>query len=366
MNRTPRTWLIVAVLLSLFSFGFNDPDPPRGLVSPVNMTVDNNRLFVSDRVTGLHVFNIADPVEPVFQMRIPLRSNHGTAVRGDIVYTNDGGSLLAIRVTGDSYEVVKEIKREPLFFEGSAPPIDDGGSYFACACVTHQASVTAPSAPAGGGSSFDTFAAIDDYLYYIDGGGLVTADISIPEDPQKLSRVYVGDIETLYPTDQYLFIGGMRGMKILDRSDPAMPSVVGGVAHFRACDPVVVKDQIAFVTLRGGNQCGAAPDVLLCVDVADPYNPTVVGEKPMETPYGLAIDRTLLYVSSGKKGFELLDVGDPSDPVRVQAWQDRPTRDFVWQGSLLYTLTFDGLLIFDVSNPKMPVLLSEIRSGATS
>jgi len=149
-------------------------------------------------------------------------------------------------------------------------------------------------------------------------------------------------------------------MYIFDRSDPAAPDEIGRVEHFRACDPVVVSNDVAYVTLRGGSRCGAAPDVLLCVSIHDPSRPKIIGEKPMETPYGLAIDAKHLYVSTGENGFELLDVSDPWEPARLNGWTGRPTKDFIWMNRLLYALTFDGLLIFDASNPAEPVLLSEL------
>jgi len=362
MTGSQRSWLILVAVFAFLTVGLRDPDPapPQGLVYPVNMTIQNNRLFVSDQVTGVHVFDVADPVEPVLKMTIPLRGNRGTAIKDDILYANEWGSLLAIRVEADAYEVVKTIKRDPAYIAGPDVVMETGG--FACACATSTMAPT--SAPSGGGtgSSFATFAVIDDYLYYLDHTSLVTLDISQPEDPKEISQTPVGwDVETLYPTADYLFVGGRRGMYIFDRSDPAAPEEISKVEHFRACDPVVVLDDVAYVTLRGGSLCGAAPDVLLSVSIHDPAKPEVIGEKPMKTPYGLAIDASRLYVSTGENGFELLDISQPWEPTRINGWTNRPTKDFIWMNRLLYALTFDGLLIFDASNPADPVLLSEIR-----
>jgi hypothetical protein len=362
MTGSRRNWLILVAVFATLSVGLRNPDPapPQGLISPISMTIQNNRLFVSDRVTGIHVFDVADPVEPFLKMTIPLRGNRGTAIKDDILYANEWGSLLAIRVDADTFEVVKTIKRDPAYIQNSGFAVQTGG--FACACASQPDAVLAP-AGTGTGSSFATFAVIDDYLYYLDYSTLVTLDISQPADPKEISQTQIGwDVETLYPTADYLFVGGARGMYIFDRSDPAAPDEVGRVEHFRACDPVVVSGDVAYVTLRGGSRCGAAPDVLLCVSIHDPSRPIVLGEKPMKTPYGLAIDATHLYVSTGENGYELFDVSEPWEPTRLNAWDDRPTRDFVWMDRILYALTFDGLLIFDASNPREPVLLSELRS----
>jgi hypothetical protein len=363
MARSLRTWSLIAVIACAFSFGFSDPSP-QGLVHPVNMTFDGDRLFVSDRWTGVHVFDVTDPAAPALTMRIPLKGNDGTAVKDDILYASSYGSILAIRIKGTMYDVVDTLHYEPRYADSGFDDVvelPDAG--FHCACSVNTMPADSRPVPASTGSSFATFAVIGDYLYYVDNLALITVNVSQPDKPKKLSRTTIGwDIETLYPTEEYLFVGGTRGMYIFDRSDPASPEPIGELQHFRACDPVVVSNDVAYVTLRGGNQCGANEDLLLCVDISDPSKPVLLGEKSIETPYGLAIEDPLLYVSTGDHGFELFDVTKPVEPSRVKSWSDRPTKDFIWANHILYTLTFEGLLIFDVTKPEEPVLLSEIGS----
>jgi hypothetical protein len=368
LKRSPRSVapqiLTFAILIAL-SVGFNNPDESTGLRYPVNMTISNDLLFVSDVLTGVHVFDVVNTSDPQYKMRIPLRSNQGTAVKDDILYANDGLSLLAIRIGDGTYDIVKELKRS---YEGPTdgptpmPWLEGPDRGYGCACARRDRLLaSAPSPIASGGSSFATFAVIDDYLYYLDGTSLVTADISTADDPRIIGKARIGwDVETLYPTDGLLFVGGDLGMYIFDRSDPAEPEIIGGVRHFRACDPVVVSDKTAYVTLRGSGACGGARDVLLCVDVSNPADPDVIGEKLMLTPHGLAVSGNLLYVSNGGAGFELVDVSKPATPTALDAWPGRATRDFIWAGSTLYTLGPDNLMIFDVSTPDSPVLLSEI------
>jgi hypothetical protein len=301
-------------------------------------------------------------------MTIPLKYNQGTAVKNDILYTNDRGSLLAIRIKDDSYEIIKTIAHDPVYYHDVVVTHPRSRGWGCSSWCTQEDAVFAPnSPPASTGSSFATFAVIDDYLYYLNRGTLMTADISQADDPKDISQTHIGwTVETLYPTDDYLFLGGTRGMYIFDRSDPTSPEKIGKLEHFRACDPVVVSGNVAYVTLRGGNRCGESRDVLLCVNIEDPASPVLIGEKALDTPYGLAVEDPLLYVSTGFNGFELLDVAAPTDPSRIEAWSDRPTRDFIWSNDLLYTLGFDRFVIFDVSTPGQPVLLSEVRPDTDS
>ena len=357
-----RSKVVLATLLATFSIGWRSPD---ALIYPVNMTLAGDRLLVSDRYNGVHVYDVADPAAPEPRFVIPLSGNRGVAVKGDVVYANDRNHLLVIRLSGDTYEVVNEIElveTRPIDFEGWNEGRIGRDNAFGCDCDRAQDAQPAAAPSPALGSSYATFAVIGNYLYLIDYTSLVTLDISTPEEPEELSRTPIGwEIETLHPTDAMLFIGGTRGMYVLDRMNPAAPRMIGRIEHFRACDPVVVSGSIAYVTLRGGNTCGQARDVLLCVDIENPSAPLVVGEKPLVTPYGLAVREPFLYVSNGQAGFALVDVARPTEPALVGSWHDWATKDFIWAGDVLYVLGFDDLRIFDASDPRNPALIATIE-----
>ena len=313
--------LFLALLLGSFVPGWRSATPPvfAPFQYPINMTLAEDRLYVSDGNTGVQVFDVSDLAAPKKLLQIPLRGNRGSAVKGDIVFANQYGQLQAIRITGDTYTVVARIGVE---FSDSPPWNEDTNpDYgFACACSQGYAPLTAPTS---GGSSYATFALVDDYLYRVDEGTLVTYNVSAPEKPKEISRQHVGwTIETLYPTQNYLFVGGRRGMYIYDRTDPARPVQISQIEHARACDPVVVSGSIAYVTLRGTSACGSTPDELLCVSIKQPSAPQIIGVKPLPTPWGLAVKNSHLYVSNGENGYSLIDVSRPAEPSVAAAWAD--------------------------------------------
>ena len=87
-----------------------------------------------------------------------------------------------------------------------------------------------------------------------------------------------------------------------------------------------------------------------------------MGEKDLATPFGLAVREPYLYVSTGTTGYTLLSIADPKAPALVESWSNWPTRDFLWSSNVLYVLGLDDVRIFDVTDPKTPVLLSIIES----
>jgi hypothetical protein len=351
------------VLIGILSIGakLDDSGSYCSVINPVNFYLYDTLLLISDSVAGIHIYSVKDPRSPKFRMRIPLKGNTGIAMKENVVFANSWGSIIAIRLTGETtYEIVKYIKEDPYY---SPMPIDYGGGF---SCFPSEPAPKPVYSGSGGssgtGGSYAIFAVIGSYLYYLDGSSVVTMDITTPSQPGKLSSTYIDwSSETLFPTDKYLFVGGSGGMYVLDRSNPAYPSKIGTLTHFRAKDPVVVEDTVAYVTLRTTSDFSVSQDELLSVSLNTITNPYILSEKPLNTPWGLAVSDTLLYVGNGANGFSLLSVKNPSLMNVMKSWQTPEVKDFIWQGSRLYVMTFEGIEIFDVTDPQAPVLLGTIQ-----
>jgi hypothetical protein len=358
--------LLLVFILTTMSLGWRtstarDEPLSSALRNPINMTLDGNRLYVSDMHTGLHVFDVSALAAPRRLMQIPLEYNRGSAVKDDVVYTNDGAQLVALRISDDSYTVVARIGVK--FHDVPSPGFDEGSS-FSCACATSYDAMVAPTAPTG--SSYATFAVVDDQLYRVDGGDLVVYDVTTADSPTKVSQVPMDwTVETIHPAANLLFMGSTRGMYIFDRVDPEHPKQISKLEHARACDPVVVSGSTAYVTLRGSDSCGAAPDELLCVNIKNPQQPVLLGQKPLASPWGLAVHDTQLYVSHGDNGYSLVDVANPQNPSIQKTWTGESTRDFIWSGNTLFVLNDHNVSIYNITNPMAPVLLSRLPNGAT-
>ena len=78
-------------------------------------------------------------------------------------------------------------------------------------------------------------------------------------------------------------------MQIFDNSNPSEPIHLSTFAHARVCDPVVVNDDYAFVTLRSGDRCSGFVNQLDVVDIKDLENPKLVKSYPMDNPHGLGV-----------------------------------------------------------------------------
>ena len=356
-------------LVGALSVGFRyDADRP-AITSPNNIYLYDTLLLVSDSLSGLLIYSVADDQTPRYKARIPLKGNRGMAMKGSIIYANSWGGILALRLVNDTnYEVTSVIKDDPYhsgmgYFEGRDyySPSWEGFGCMSAPVASDLSGGGTETNGSGVGGSYAVFAVIDSFLYYINNRSIITMDISDAAKPRKLSETYVDwSIETLFPTRNYLFIGGTNGMYVMDRSKPSQPTAIGSITHFRAKDPVVVRDSMAYVTLRAGFDPWANADELMVVNIASIASPRLVKEIQLKTPYGLSIVDTLLCVAQGNNGWTLFGLSDPQSPASLKTWPMPAAKDFIWTGSRLYVMCFDKVGIYSVSDPLNPVLVSEV------
>jgi len=163
----------------------------------------------------------------------------------------------------------------------------------------------------GQAGSFARFSLKNDYLYVINNFELFSYDISTPEKPRQTNSTSVAwNIETLFPYKDYLFIGSQTGLFIYGIENPASPEYVSQFDHANACDPVYVKDDIAYVTLRGGTWCQTFTNQLDVLDVSDIRNPKLIETYPMHNPHGLSVVNNTLYLCDGSDGLKVFKTDD--------------------------------------------------------
>lgn len=164
-------------------------------------------------------------------------------------------------------------------------------------CYT-DGGISGDPSQAGQGGSLARFTIYQDFLYTLDEYQLHTFDVSKANDPvPQHSGDYYQGLETVFTKNGYLYIGTTTGMMIYDLTDPSRPSYVSTFEHVVSCDPVVVKDNYAFVTLNSEHAwCGRYVNELQVIDISDRYHPKNVNTYPMESPKGLGVKDNLLFV----------------------------------------------------------------------
>lgn len=149
-------------------------------------------------------------------------------------------------------------------------------------------------------------------------------------------------------------------MHIYDNANPVSPTHLSTFQHARVCDPVVVNDNIAYVTLRNGTQCGGFINQLDVIDITSLTNPTLIKSYPMANPHGLGIDFPNLFICEGKHGLKSFDVKSPLDIRQLEHLSGQDAYDVIPLNKTLLMIGKDGLYQFDYTNPVQLRLVSKI------
>ena len=235
--------------------------------------------------------------------------------------------------------------------------------YFFTACSANDSDVITPSGT-GKGGSMARFAVAGDYLYVVDSRSLHVYELKDPTTPEKVKKVELGiNIETIFPYRGNLFIGSQDGMHIYSIQDPTTPTHLSTYTHITSCDPVVVQDTLAFVTLRNGNACNRGLNQLEIIDISDPTNPILLTTYPMKNPFGLGIDGNTLFVGEGAFGLKVLKVENPFDISVIQTVNNLHAFDVIPSNNNLILTGQDGVFQYDYSQPGNLSLNSKLTSS---
>jgi hypothetical protein len=361
-------------------------------------------LFVNDPGKGIHVIDNQDPSNPVKKYFINIPGNYDLSIRNTILYADSYIDLVALDIS--DLNQVKEVGRLENIFSGynsmgfyadsergivtewverkdvqvdrsSCEGIMEtwGGIYYRGgialmdgAAFSSKAAIS-PGNTTGVGGSMARFTINNDHLYMLDAGSIHTVDIGIPASPEKKSSQYFRwDIETIFPYEDKLFIGAQSGMHIFDLSDPDNPTFASTYEHINSCDPVVVDNDIAYVTLRSGNECNGFTNQLEVLDVEDWMAPELIKIYPMHNPHGLGIDNELLFLCDGDDGLKIYNVADKQsiDQHLIKHYHTIHAYDVIPINGVLMLIGEDGIVQYDYSDPENITKIShlKIQSGS--
>ncbi len=321
-----------------------------------------NYIFINDKNKGVHVVDNTDPSNPKKISFIEIPGNVDISVKGDFLFADSLSDLVVLDISdmSDIHQVnrLEGVLQTNVFWPADADIFENndidynkeilvgwevvterrlksevenrnGGFWEADMAALANTSASAASVT-GQGGSLARFKIVDDYLYAVDFHNINIFNITDLGHPQTLAPVSAGfDIETIFNQNKHLFLGSRSGMYIYDISSPASPRYVSEFQHGTACDPVVVDGDYAFVTLRGGNACGATESGLFIIDISTIENPVLAKEYAMDEPYGLGIKDEKLFICDGNSGLKVYDKTDVNQLVQLNHFKDINTFDVI-------------------------------------
>jgi hypothetical protein len=227
-------------------------------------------------------------------------------------------------------------------------------------------SVASSGVSSGGtgiGGSMARFGLKDKVLYLLDGNTLKLFDITVKTTPAKLFDINPGNgIETMFITGNNMFLGTTTGMIIYDITNPQTLIRKSTYNHMRSCDPVVVDDTLAYMTLRSGTNCGGTINSLDVVNIKNISQPSLIQSYPMTNPFGLGKDGDLLFICDGNAGLKVYDASNAKTISNhlIYTYPNIKAYDVIPIGDVLVLIGDEGLFQYNYSNVLNITLMSLI------
>lgn len=190
------------------------------------------------------------------------------------------------------------------------------------------------------------------HLYVLAQGAVFVYQLEDPRTPVPVTSVDVAwDAETIFANKGRLYFGAASGMHIFDlQKDPTRPQPLGSLQHEISCDPVVVQDHLAYVTLRSNGNCRGNVNQLEIIDIGNPTAPKRLAIVPLTAPWGLAVSANRLFICDGYSGLKMFDIQKPLEPKLLTQEPNEVCHDVIARDGLLVVTGTYGIAQYEYAN----------------
>lgn len=371
-------------------------EPSKPIEKQGKIVFYNNYLYISKPGKGIHVIDNRNPSNPQNIAFIELEGNADMHVRSNMLYADSFVDLVWFDISNPAKPQFKGRKEE--VFPETLPPTENtygidyekiqdrkgkivvgwkqvekkelvekynGGWWLGREGLSFaNFDSYSKNMSTGMVGSMSRFAIYEDNLYTVINNMMGIFDLT-GDSPVKIGQdFYVGfNVETIFSYKDNMFMGTPTGMIIYSMADPLNPEYQSMVMHVFGCDPVVVEDDIAYITVRSGTICGQNANELIIVDVTDVKEPKHIVTYGMKSPKGLGIDNGTLFVCD-----DGLKVFDAADPQKIMAnelahFKDMDGLDVIPFNNVLMMIADDGIYQYDYRDVKNIKKLSRLPIG---
>jgi len=324
----------------------------RPIANAGKIFVAENLLLIGEEGDGIHIVDNTDPKNPINLSFMNIPGNREYYIEGNTLYAESHYDMLKIDISDktqprivsrvkDAFADAEQFKNDKgevlikFHFEDVTETVTEGSEihqqiwgqqnfyYFDYAnqlIPPSQVPVSFAGNSSGSIGSVNRIAVVDNHVYVISRNSITPF-----EDNGTLSvfdEVYGSfNMETIYPDGDKLYIGTQSSMEIVDINNPTAPRFVASFWHATSCDPVLPCGDVAYVTLRTGDigDCPGDENALLVLNVRN-SNPTQLQEIEMESPFGMTIVGSKLYVGEGSNGLKVFNIEDKQN-ITLDTWE---------------------------------------------
>ncbi|HEY5592960.1 MAG TPA: hypothetical protein VIK55_18335, partial [Paludibacter sp.] len=328
------------------------------LLGNADLSIRNGLLY-ADSYVDLVWFDISNPAQPsikgrlenVFTNALPKMDNNYGFDYASCYSAENKGVIVGWKLKEKTEDVNHYTGgwwwgRETFMMDGVALNSTKGGS------------------TTGINGSMSRFTIYNDNLYVVINNNMNIFDLTGEQPKKATENIYIGrQVETIFSYKDNMFMGTPTGLLIYSVKDPLKPEFQSSLQHFYGCDPVVVDNDIAYVTVRSGNTCGQSSNELFVVDVSDVKAPKQLVSYTMTNPKGLGIDKGTLFLCDD--GLKIYKIGDSQTLMsnRLAHYPGMDGFDVIAYNNVLMMIADDGIYQYDYTNLDQIKLLSKLAIG---
>ncbi len=343
-------------------------------------------MYISEAGKGIHIINNQNPSLPKNVGFIELLGNADLAIRNNQLYADSYIDLVWFDVSNPAKPEFKGRLND--IFPKALPPVPNEFGYDYAMCYTQNkdkavvvgwklkertdninsyrggwfgtedklyssSTNLAGSASSNGiNGSMSRFTLYDNKLYTVTENQMTIFDLK-GLTPTKLGEsTYVGwNVETIFSYKDNMFMGTPTGMIIYSVADPVKPVYMSSISHVFGCDPVVVDNDLAYVTIHSGTACGQNSNELLIIDVKDVKNPKQLKHpfEKMTNPKGLGIDKGMLFLCDD--GLKIFKITKPDEYLKeIIHKKGMDGYDLIAYNNTLMMIAKDGFYQYNYSD----------------
>jgi len=349
----------------------------------------NGYLYICETGKGIHIIDNRVPSSPANVGFIELLGNADLAIRNNLLYADSYIDLVWFDVTNPAQPAFKG-RLENIFpkalpiipnefgidyalcypentdkgivigwqLKERTEPINEytGGWFWRWGGVEYDMLATANTTGTSNSSngingSMSRFTLYNNNLYTVNENQMTIFDLT-GETPKKATEsMYIGwNVETIFSYKDNMFMGTPTGLIIYSVTDPLKPVYQSSVSHVFGCDPVVVDNDLAYVTVHSGNNCGQNANDLFIVDVKDVKNPKQVATFGMTSPKGLGVDDGKLFLCDN--GLKIFSITTPAQLYlkSLKNIEGMLGYDLIAYNNTLMMIAEDGLYQYNYAN----------------
>jgi len=351
-------------------------------------------LYISEPEKGIHIIDNRNPSSPQIVGFIELLGNADLAIRNDRLYADSYIDLVWFDISTPALPSLTG--RLDSIFPGAFPITNNqyGIDYQKCVDgqktgiivgwnmkekteeVTHytggwwgekgfalnDAASYSSGSSTGVNGSMSRFTIYNGNLYSVIQNTMNIFDLTGDKPKKAAEKVYLGwNVETIFSYKDNMFMGTPTGLVIYSVADPLKPVYQSSISHVYGCDPVVVDNDLAYVTVHStGNFCGQNANELEIIDVADVKKPKLLVSYGMKSPKGLGIDNGKLFLCD--EGLKVFSITKPETLLAnmVAHYSGMDGYDLIPFNNTLMMMANDGIYQYSYSNTNEIKLLSKL------